>query len=126
MAGWLLEKPDAVFDGSGLGVLGREINAPQPHMRDGAGTHGAGLQRHIKIATIEPSGAAHLKGRADRHHFRMRRGIAQRLHAVSRRGENAVAFHDHCPHRRFAMSRRFLGEAQGTVQGGKRIGHGFQ
>ena len=47
--------------GTGLGVLGAEIEPPQTDMGDGAGAHGAGLERHIEgqvgeVVVFEPGG----------------------------------------------------------------------
>ncbi len=63
-------------------------------MGDGAGAHGAGLERDIEIAAIEAAGAADGKRGADGEEFGVGGGVGELAHAVALGGEDAVAFDD--------------------------------
>jgi len=115
VAGRLVEKPDAVVDRAGLGILGAVIDAPQPGMGDATGAHGARFQRHIEIAAVEPAGAASSERRPDRQHFGMRGGIVERPHAVALGGENGVSIDDHGADRRLAVGGGGFGKLEGEV-----------
>jgi len=54
----MIEHPRAVFDCAALGIAGRVIQPRDPGMGDGACAHRAGLQRHVKVAVVEPFGPA--------------------------------------------------------------------
>src|SRR5690242_6823010 len=71
VAGGLAEEPHPGLDRATLRV-GRAIIEPtQPSERDGAGAHGAGLQRDIEVAVHQPFGADGFGGLTDRQDFGM-------------------------------------------------------
>ncbi len=119
----LIEETHTVFDRTALGIVSAEIEPAQAGMGDGTGAHGAGLERHIEIAAIEPARAAHGKRGANGQQLGMGGGIGQRLHAVALGREDAVALDDDGAHRGFAGSGSLLGEAQGDLHG-RGLGHG--
>ena len=69
MAGRLGEEARAVLDRAALGIAGAEIEPAQARERDRGGAHGAGLERDIEIAILEPRRAA--------------RGAAARIASIS-------------------------------------------
>ncbi len=108
---------DAVVDGAGLGVGGGVDDAAQAGVGDGAGAHGAGFERDVQVATIEPAGAAGGQGSADGHEFGVGGGIGELAHAIALGGEDAPALHDHGTHRCLARFGGFGGEIEGEVHG---------
>ncbi len=90
-------------------------------MGDGAGAHGAGLERHIEVAAVEPAGAADFESGTDGEEFGMGGGVAHGLHAVAFGGKDAFTLDDHGTDRRFADGGGFGGEREGEVHG---CGHG--
>ena len=119
VAGGLLEQPDTAIDRAGLGIVGSVIEAAQPHMSDGARAHGAGLERYIEIATIEPPGAANSQRRADGQHFGVGGRIVQLTHAVALRCEYLPVFDEYRPDRRLAMRRRLGRKAESHIHVGR-------
>src|SRR5208282_4581629 len=75
MAGFLRKKTRAVFHRATLFVLGGEIEPAQSGEGNGAGAHGAGLQRHIEIAAGEALIAKYFRGGAVDQHF----GVSSRI-----------------------------------------------
>jgi hypothetical protein len=53
---------------------------------DGARAHGAGLERDVKVAAVEATGAADGEGLADGFEFRMGRGVVGGAHPVAEGG----------------------------------------
>ena len=104
VAGGLLENTRAMIDATPFGVIGPEVQSADSCERDCRGAHGAGLQRHVEITTVQPWRAGQLGRFADYQHFGMGRGIVQFFHLVSRCGQNrpASGIHQHGAHGHFA------------------------
>src|SRR5665811_2030227 len=71
VAGGLAEKARPVLHGAALGIARAEIEPADAGEGDGAGTHGAGLQRHIEIAVHEALASERGAGLADGQQLRM-------------------------------------------------------
>ena len=118
MAIGAVEQADAVVDSAGLQVFSTIVDAAQAGVGDGAGTHGAGLERHIEVAAIEPAGATHGERRPDGEELGMGGGIVQLAHAVAFGGQHAVACNDHGPDRGLTGCGGGFGEGEGLVHRG--------
>ena len=79
------------------------INAAR--MQHGAAAHGAGLQRDIERAAIEPVVAQMLRRCAQRHDFRVCGGVVPQHRCVAARGNHLAILDHHRPHRHFARQR---------------------
>ena len=83
-------------------------------MRDRAGAHRAGLERHIEVAADEPFGAEFRRSLADDEHFRMRGRIGEFAGAVSGARDHGAVANQRGADRRFAahFRRPRLGEGE--------------
>ena len=121
MAGGLVEHPGAVHHRSALGVVRTEDQAPDPRMADGAGAHGAGLQRHRQAKAGQPIIAQLRGGGAEREDLGMGGGIVRGDRLVRRDRDHlaGLRIEHHRAHRSFAGGggglRRFEGDAHGAL-----------
>ncbi len=108
MAGRAGKKPHARVDGAALGIRSAVVKPADAGERHRAGAHRAWLERHIKIAAIEPLIAERPGRGADREQFGMRGRIMVTDGAVARLGDDlAISHHD-------AADRNLAGGLRGT------------
>ena len=66
----------------------REIEPPDPRVRDGTGAHGAGLEGHPQVATLQPFAAAQRKRCLQGEQFGVAYGAAVPPHPVLSHGKD--------------------------------------
>lgn len=91
VAGGLVVEAPAMLDAAAFGIVGAEIEPPDPRKGDGGRAHGAWLQRHIEIAAGKSLRTEHAAGFADCENFRMRGGIDAFARAISCPREDSFA-----------------------------------
>lgn len=101
MAGWLLEEASAMLDTAALGIMGAEVEPPDPREGDGGCAHGAWLQRHVEIAASQPLRAENAGGFANGENFGMGGGVSAFAGSVSRFREQLFAANHHGADRYF-------------------------
>ena len=113
MAGAAREDPRAVLDAAALGILGTEIDPPQPGEARRCGAHRARLQRDVEIAAHQPWRARLAARRPDHQNLGMGGRICALLDPVAvSRQQGAVRGHDDGTHRHLARAGRGLGFLQ--------------
>jgi len=83
MAGGLLEEAGPMLDRPAFRVIGAEIEPPDARKGDRSRAHGAGLERDIEIAIIEPGHPAQDRAGANDQHLRMGGRVVLRLDPVA-------------------------------------------
>ncbi len=105
VAGLLRKKARAIFHRAALFVLGREIKPADAGEGHRPGAHGAGLQRHVKIAANQPLVADFFGRLPDRDDFGVGGRVMVGDRAVAGRAENFAVFHHAGADRRLAARR---------------------
>src|SRR6185437_3462735 len=103
-----VEKPYAMVDGAGFWVPCPVGEPADAHMGHRARAHGAGFERDIEIAAVEPPGAARFQRSPDRQHFGVGGWIVELTHAVAGRGKHDAVLDNRGAHWRFACGRGLL------------------
>src|SRR5580704_10104441 len=96
------EEPDPAVDRATLGIGGAVINAAEAGERDGARTHGAGLERDMEVAFGEPLAAERERGGPDRDYLAMGGRVAVGHGAIGRLRDHLAVAHYHAPYRHLA------------------------
>ena len=94
MAGRLVEEPDAVIDGSCLGIFGAVVEAPDAGLGDRSCAHGAWLQGNVEVGTVEAMAPGCLACLAQGKDLGMGRGIGEFADAVAGCGDDLSLQHD--------------------------------
>jgi len=87
---------------AGLGIECGKDQSVKPGMDHGAGTHGAGLQRHIESAAQEPVVANRRRSRAQDDDFSVGCGVQVAQHAILTAGHDCAFADDNRANRHFA------------------------
>lgn len=101
------------MDGASLGIGRTEDDQWYASLYDGAGTHRAGLERHVKRAAFQSPVADRFGGLCDRNHFGVCRRITQPLTLVVSGRDRTVTVDDNRADRDFLFRKRVFGLFQG-------------
>src|SRR6266481_3696771 len=88
VASRLVEDARAVFDPAAFCIVGGEIEPADPRQADRRGTHRAGLQRNVEIATAEPLCPEPRGTLAQHQHLGMRGRVVVALDPVAGSGDD--------------------------------------
>ena len=102
MAGRRREELHAVVHRPALRIGGAVIEPADTGEGDRARAHGAGLERDIEVAVVEPFGAERGRSRPDRDHLGMSRRIAVGQGAIAGAGDDGAVAHDDAADRHLA------------------------
>src|SRR6516165_3217892 len=98
------EELDAVIDRAALRIGGAVVKSPHAGESDGAGAHGARLERDIEVAILEPLGVKKRARLPDRHDFGVGCWIAVSDHPVAGAGDRFALAHDDAADRHLAAA----------------------
>ena len=102
-----------MLHGAALGVTGGEIDPAQAREGNGPGAHGAGFQRHIEVATVEPLVAQRACGGANGEDLGVGGRVAVADDPIAGGGEDDAIAREHSADGRFAAR----GGRPGLVEG---------
>ncbi len=115
MAGFLRKKKRAVFHRPAFLILGGEIEPAQPGEGNRPGAHGAGLERHIKVAAGQSLVAHKPGGGADRQDFGVGGRVVVFHRAIAGGGDDFSVPDDAGADRRLAARGGGAGLGEGPV-----------
>ena len=98
VAGGRREEAHPIFDSAAFRIRRPEIKPPDARKRYRRGTHGARLQRHIKIAVGEPFTAKRRRRRTNRNELRVRGRIVVSDGAIAGSSDHGTVSHNRTAH----------------------------
>ncbi len=110
-----MEKADTIINRPGFNVLGAIIEPANARMGNGAGAHGARLQRNVEVTIGEPFGIQHRETLPKNKHFRMCCWVFKLSRAIACFGNYGVLFHEDGAHRHLVASLCGLRLGDGTL-----------
>lgn len=115
-----------MFDTAALRVQCPEIEPPNTRVRNRSRTHGAGFQRHIKVASRQPLRTEHFAGASYSQNFRVSRRIVRRKGLIACPRDHSAITNDHSPNGHLATARGLFGVFQRQIhKSGFRLDHRF-